>query len=1131
MKKAILFICLAFISLPLLAGKWYSITSDKPAPAKVHLVSSDIKTSVLEFTLGGFSVVPVSTPRGISNIINVEGSTPMLSKGNPDLPKLTSSIIIPDQANMEVEVVEALYKEYNNIVIAPSKGNFSRDIDPSTIPFTYGPTYTKNRFYPSELTSMREPYIMRDIRGQTVIANVFQYNPVTNVLRVYYQLKLKIKSNGINLTNSFDGKNTVKKLDREFKEVYNSHFLNYDNDRYTPVEEQGKMLIICYSSFMPSMLPFVEWKKSEGIPVEMVSAASIGNSQAIKTYVTNYYNEHGLTYLLLVGDHSQVPCYQATSGYSDNSYSYVSGNDHYPDLFVGRFSAETVEQVETQVNKVLYYEINPSLASNWMETSVGVASDLGSGDDNEYDYEHIRNLQVELESFTYQSRYEYFDGSQGGFDAAGNPSPSQVAAGINSGSSCVLYCGHGSQSGWGSSGFSSSDVNQLANTGKLPFVISVACVNGDFTNGTCFAEAWLRAHNGTELRGAVATLMSTINQSWSPPMEGQDEMIAILAESDSNNIKRTFGGITMNGCMKMNDTYGSDGYEMTDTWNLFGDPSIMIRTAQATQITATHPSTVLIGVNSFQLSCNEEGAFACITLNGEILGTAYVLGGSATINLSQPLNLIDTLKLVITAFNHIPYITTVPIIAASGPFVAMNNYLVIDQSGNNNNLPDFGENITLDLTLQNLGVAMANSVNATISANTPDLTITDNVQSFGNINTNTSSTQNNAYAISIANNVADQTVVPVSIVITDNNSNIWNSNFNMILNAPSLVAGSIVIDDALGGNNNSNLDPGESVNILIPVLNIGHSDAPNTIGTLSSTNSLITITNGNYALNTVIVNGTVNAIFTLSVSQAATYGSTVVLDFTANSGAYNAQKTFHLNLGIVDEDFETNNFTQYNWINTSAIPWKITNVNPYEGLYCAKSGAISHNNSTELKITFDVLTEDSISFYRKVSSEQDFDLLMFYIDNTKKEEWSGEKGWERKVYAVSAGTHTFRWIYEKDFWGSSNSDAAWIDYIVFPPVSMGIGIDQLSKQASTLNVYPNPSNELINVDLFLNECSDAEVYLSDITGRSIMTINRGKLNAGLHSWQINSLDYSPGIYFLNLIVNEEKQLKKVLIAR
>jgi len=274
---------------------------------------------------------------------------------------------------------------------------------------------------------------------------------------------------------------------------------------------------------------------------------------------------------------------------SDVNYSYIVGNDHYPDLFVGRFSAETEAQVITQVTRTLDYEINPITDTDWFTKAIGIASSQGTGDDNEYDYEHIRNIGNKLISFTYDYAYEFFDGSQGGNDAAGNPSSSMVAEGINSGATIINYTGHGSTTSWSTSGFSSNNVNNLTNNGKLPFVIAVACVNGNFVNSTCFAEAWLRAENNSEPAGAIATFMSTINQSWDPPMRGQDEMNDILTEAYSDNIKRTFGGITMNGCMNMNDVYGSGGYTMTDTWTIFGRPFIGSQNSCSTRFNCYQP--------------------------------------------------------------------------------------------------------------------------------------------------------------------------------------------------------------------------------------------------------------------------------------------------------------------------------------------------------------------------------------------------------------------------------------------------------------------------------------------------------------------------------------------------------------
>lgn len=1132
MKKLLLVIAV-ITGLQASAGNWINIQPGLPSPASINLVSSTIDNSVVHFSFKGYYLNPVATAVENSVIVSLEGATPILRKGAPDLPKLTTSLIIPNLAEMEAHIISSQYTDYQNIVIAPSKGNLTRDIDPATVPFTYGEAYAANANFPGKLAATNEPYIMRDFRGQTLIVYPFQYNPVTKTLRVYYDLTVELKKISNHGINPLTTGSPVHKAVKEFSDIYAHQFLNYSPSKYTPTEEEGSMLIISYGPFLQAMQPFVNWKISKGIPVDIVDVASIGNSGAIKSYLQNYYQEHGMAFVLLVGDNQQVPTFMSANGASDNAYTYVAGVDHYNDFLIGRFSAENVQDVTTQVNKVLYYEINPSTTSNWFASCIGIGSDQGPGDDNEYDYQHIRGLQSLCGSYTYSSLYELFDGSQGGLDAAGNPSPSQVGEDINQGASVILYCGHGSQTSWGTSGFSNSNVNNLTNTGMLPFIWSVACVNGDFTNGTCFAEAWLRAHNGENLTGAVATMMSTINQSWNPPMEGEDEMVNILVESYSNNIKRTFGGLSVNGLSKMIDTYAAGGESMADTWVLFGDPSIVVRTAMPQIITATHDPTTFIGMNQFQLSCPVDGALACITMNNVILGTALVSNGIATINYPGPLSAIDTLKLVITKYNYIPYITTVPIIAASGPYVAYQTFYINDPAGNNNHLADVGENITLDVTLKNLGVDTASGVNATISTSDPYVTITDNNQAFGDILANEANTQNNAYAASIANYVPDQHHAPVNIAITATSGETWNSSFSININAPAFTIANVTIDDATGNANNS-LDPGETVNILIPTTNSGHADALNTEGTLSSACPYITINNGGYSFNTLTVGSVVNAVFNITIHSNTPIGTNVDLDYSVVSGSYSAQKTFYKVVGIVDENFESGDLTHFSWQSTgSNLPWIVTTENPYEGLYCSKSGAIADNQQSIMAVTMNVLVDDSISFYRKVSSEATYDFLAFFIDDTKKEEWSGELAWGRVVYPVTAGTHTFKWRYQKDYMATGGSDAAWVDFVVFPPVDLATGIQPAPFVSSgSFNIYPNPATQNFQVDYNLNQTSPVKISLSDATGRLVRIIEQ-KENTfpGDHTLQVGTDDLNPGLYFINMQTNEGCYTHKLILGR
>ncbi|MCD4791319.1 MAG: hypothetical protein K8R37_15095, partial [Bacteroidales bacterium] len=132
--------------------------------------------------------------------------------------------------------------------------------------------------------------------------------------------------------------------------------------------------------------------------------------------------------------------------------------------------------------------------------------------------------------------------------------------------------------------------------------------------------------------------------------------------------------------------------------------------------------------------------------------------------------------------------------------------------------------------------------------------------------------------------------------------------------------------------------------------------------------------------------------------------------------------------------FESGSF-EPQWSFGGNAPWFITTESPYDGAYCSQSGNIGDNQSSEMEITLELTSGGDVSFARKVSSESGYDYLEFYIDNIKQGEWAGELDWAEVIFPVTAGEHTFKWIYDKDSYVSSGSDCGWIDYIIFPPVA------------------------------------------------------------------------------------------------
>ena len=129
-----------------------------------------------------------------------------------------------------------------------------------------------------------------------------------------------------------------------------------------------------------------------------------------------------------------------------------------------------------------------------------------------------------------------------------------------------------------------------------------------------------------------------------------------------------------------------------------------------------------------------------------------------------------------------------------------------------------------------------------------------------------------------------------------------------------------------------------------------------------------------------------------------------------------------------EENFETGDFSLYDWQHLGDAGWNIVSGIVYEGNYAVKSGDITHNQQSALQVEIDV-DREYISFFKKVNSELGYDYLRFYIDDIEQNKWSGGLDWSQESFPVTPGPHTFKWSYTKDSSFSVGSDCAWLDQI------------------------------------------------------------------------------------------------------
>ena len=795
----------------------------------VTLIESDQERTVLEISIGDFATVAIRIDGQDYYEIRLPGESGAQEKGFPALPDVRRSFIIPDDRCMTVRLLSSEYRDFPKTPIVPSRGSLPRSVNPADVAHEFASFYQSDGVYPSAPLESHPPYVLRDFRGMVIDANPFQYFPATQTLRVHTRMLVEVTPSGPGRINVLERDGPIAALDRDFAKLYERHFLNFGSERYEPVLEEGSLLIITYDAFRPYVEPLLQWKLQKGIPTRLVNLSEIG-SQAfeIKSYLLEEFSTTDLAHVLLVGDGPQIPTFLCNEGGADPEYACLAGGDNYPDIFVGRLSAESEEQVITQVERIIAYERDASAGEMWPQFGTGVASDQGPGHNGEYDNEHMDYIREDLLNYGYLEVDSLYDPWVENW---------MVAEALNEGRGIVNYAGHGSVIGWSSSGFDTSCVNNLTNAGMLPFVHSVACRNGRFRDRTCFGEEWLRATHAGEPTGAIATYMSSTPQDWDAPMSAQDETIDLLIAGQM----RTIGGLFYNGSCQMIDEYDSVGVETFLTWILFGDPSLTVRTKVPETLTATHRDTLFLGETQYGVTVPGVAGALCALYGGGVLWGAATTDelGQAILTLEDPPPEPLPLHLTVTAYNKVTFVDDVLLIPTSGPCLRVAQVEFID--GNQDSILNAGESVEMRLLLRNTGLDPATGILAAISTADEFILITQDSLTCPDIPPGGEAWCAGGYTFEITPNCPDGELVHVPVTFMTDQGPLWDEAIDFEVHAPQIVITAFAVDDSSGGNGNGTLDPGESVALRVTLENAGSYGLVDATGILGWDHPLVHI--------------------------------------------------------------------------------------------------------------------------------------------------------------------------------------------------------------------------------------------------------------------------------------------------
>lgn len=166
-------------------------------------------------------------------------------------------------------------------------------------------------------------------------------------------------------------------------------------------------------------------------------------------------------------------------------------------------------------------------------------------------------------------------------------------------------------------------------------------------------------------------------------------------------------------------------------------------------------------------------------------------------------------------------------------------------------------------------------------------------------------------------------------------------------------------------------------------------------------------------------------------SVAATGSYPVTIHATNSFGTSTA--TITLEVGTVVQGLaEALDAPSQTITSSGDLSWVPQVLYTHDGRDAARTGAIGDMQQSVMSTT--VTGPCKVSFYWGISSEQDYDFMRFYIDDVEKEAVSGELGWTRKDFILTAGTHTLKWAYSKDEATAGGLDSGFVD-------QFGISVD------------------------------------------------------------------------------------------
>ncbi len=1103
--------------------------------------------------------------------------------GEPVLPYISVSLILPPGEIAEsIEIIGSNEKRIPGTYLLYPKQQVRPVSMPRSNEFVKDNIlYNSLEIYPQKQNG---ELITQFLHGYSFALNTFtpvMYIPAEGTLSYYEEVKIIIHTK-----TDKKAQNALENLHSNEKVLSRVNLIAQNSgliSRYPIIqsrEGEYQLLIITPSQFEDDFDEMCEVYLKQGMISEVMAVEDIYSTmpgqdqpEKIRNYIIQEYQDHEIEYVLLAGDVEHIPyrgfycTVQSSSVYEDDNipsdlyYSALDGNwnddgdnrwgeigedDLLPEVAVARFSFSSTTDLNNMLNKTISYQTQPVLSElrdplmageelyNNPQTWGADYLDLLIGNWNANGYETTGIPEDHNITTLYDRDVGYWSGSQ-------------LIAEINEGHSFIHHVGHANAEyamRLNNPDITNSNFNLVNGVDhNYTFVYTHGCICGSFDHNDCIGERMINIEN------FLVAFVGNSRYGWFN--EGQTEGPSAHLHREFTDALYTDKYHRIGRAHMESKTATAPWVTAPGQWeegairwcfydcNVLGGSALPIWTDEPIEIVATYSTVIPLGSSNFTVQLQNNGNpienMQCTILqNGELIGTtATNASGNAMITFDAGSVIQGDAELYLSGYNRPIEMHQLQVVPA-GYFVTVSGHSVI--SGNDN-VVEFGENTLLSLTLEEIGnIGDIHNVFVEISSSDNYIVINDNTENAGTISSGGTVNLVDAFDFDVDNNIPNEHSIEINIAITSDEGD-WDSQIFLVGYAAVLELISV---EVIGGDNIV-LDPGETAELAVEIHNLGGADLYNLIPSITSTNPDVTITNLPVLIDSLNAEGSATIVIcSVDVSEDAQPGDIIEfnLEITADN-EFSFTEDFSLVVGLSIEDFESGDFFTFEWQQGGNANWTIDDES-HEGVYSAKTGSIGHNSTTSLFVELEVSSNGEISFWKKVSTEANYDYLRFFIDGNQQDEWAGDIDWSESSYTVNAGYHTFKWEYDKDGAVTGGDDCAWIDYIIFPPISAEVAINEefLPNVSKLIGNYPNPFNPETTINFSVTQNSDfVTINIYNIKGQKIKQFEIGNLKLGINKVVWNGTDQNnqpvaSGIYFYQLNVDKKViSSKKCLLLK